>query len=123
AAGRLAHPYRDRQEEDSAWVEDRSWWYRARVHRPEVPTGHHLILDFAGVDTVATVWLDGREVAKHASQFRPLRIPVEGLPESAELLVRIDPPLTGLEEPAGPRATRDRLRAYFESQGALVGED
>ena len=123
AAGRLPHPYRDRHEADVRWVEQRSWWYRATLHRPDMPDGHHLVLNFAGIDTVATVWIGGQERARHASQFRPLQVPLDALPDQAELLIRFDPPLAGLTEPEGPRATRDRMRAYFQAQGAFVGDE
>ncbi|MBE1536372.1 glycoside hydrolase family 2 protein [Actinomadura algeriensis] len=124
AAGRLPHPYRDRHESDAAWIEDRTWWYRTELRRPDVPAGHRLTLELAGLDTVATVLLDGVEIARHASQFRPLTVDVhELLHGTAELLVRIDPPFTGLTEPDGPRATRDRLRAFFAGQGAPTGGD
>lgn len=119
AAGLLAHPYRDRHESDGAWVQERSWWYRATLPPAPGPTE----LTFECVDTVATVWVDGREVARHASQFRPLVVELEPSAHEATLLVRVDPPLWQLEEPAGPRATRDRMRAYFVAQGALVGDD
>lgn len=110
AAGRLEHPYRDFHERDSRWIEERSWWYRSTIELPELPSDRTLSLNFTGVDTVATVWIDGRVVAEHASQYRPLSV---NLPESggtAEILVRFDPPLYGLPQPKGTVETVRRFK-------------
>ena len=33
-AGRIAHPFYDRNEDDCAWMEEREWWYRVALRRP-----------------------------------------------------------------------------------------
>ncbi|MYT73489.1 MULTISPECIES: glycoside hydrolase family 2 protein [unclassified Streptomyces] len=103
AAGRFADPYRDRNEEAARWVEARSWWYRCRVDLPDAGAGERLRLVLHGLDTVATVWLDGDELGRHANMFRPAEYDVTrhaGRP--AELLVRFDPPLAGLDPDDSP---------------------
>ena len=37
AAGRIEHPFYDRNEDDCAWMEEREWWYRASFDGPEPP--------------------------------------------------------------------------------------
>jgi beta-mannosidase len=111
AAGRLADPYRDRNEAAARWAENRSWWYRAHLALPAVGPGERLRLVLHGVDTVATVWLGGVELGRHANQFRPAEFDVTGA-ASGELLVRFDPPLAGLDpadSPAGGLLSGDRF--------------
>ena len=103
-------------------MQERSWWYRTTLSAPKVSTADELVLDFGVVDCVATLFVDGQEVATHASQHRPFEVVTSLTPGEHEVLVRFDPPLWGLSEPPGPRATRDRMRDYFESQGAYSGE-
>ncbi|MFE6888170.1 glycoside hydrolase family 2 protein [Streptomyces sp. NPDC057694] len=103
AAGRLADPYRDRNEEDARWVEERSWWYRGHVDLPDVAAGGRLRLVLHGVDTVATVWLDDVELGRHVNMFRPAEYDVTRFAGTrARLVVRFDPPLAGLDPEDSP---------------------
>ncbi len=122
AAGVLPHPFRDRNETQARWIEERSWWYRTRIDLPARPTATRQYLRFEMLDTVATVWFGNELVAHHENQFRPLEIDVSERRGTIDVLVRVDPPLWGVEEPSGPRATRDRMLAYFARQGAMVGD-
>ncbi|MDQ2831390.1 MAG: glycoside hydrolase family 2 protein, partial [Chloroflexota bacterium] len=81
AAGRIADPFYDRNEDLCAWMEDREWWYRTRLPAPTEPLapGERLRLVFHGLDTFATVWLDGQELGRHQNMFRPAVFDVTGL--------------------------------------------
>jgi len=81
AAGRIADPFYDRNEDLCAWMEDREWWYRTRLTAPTEPLapGERLRLVFHGLDTFATVWLDGQELGRHQNMFRPAVFDVTGL--------------------------------------------
>jgi beta-mannosidase len=72
-AGRIPDPFYDRDETACAWMEEREWWYRLRFTPPgPVPvTGERTLLTFHGLDTFATVWLNGVELGRHANMFRP----------------------------------------------------
>ena len=72
AAGRIEDPFYDRNEEKSAWIEDREWWYRLTFTGLEQPLrpDERLRLVFHGLDTFATVWLNGEELGQHANMFR-----------------------------------------------------
>src|SRR5215213_937213 len=72
AAGRIGDPFFDRNEEKCAWIEDREWWYRLDFEGPAQPLGpdERLRLVFHGLDTFATVWLNGEEIGRHANMFR-----------------------------------------------------
>ena len=39
AAGRIAHPFYDRNEDDCAWMEEREWWYRLALRRRQRAAG------------------------------------------------------------------------------------
>lgn len=72
AAGRIGDPFYDRNENGCAWIEDREWWYRLDFEGPAQPLGpdERLRLVFHGLDTFATVWLNGEEIGRHANMFR-----------------------------------------------------
>jgi beta-mannosidase len=93
-AGRIAHPYRNAHERDAAWVEEREWWYRAKIDRPDATGAARLVFD--GLDTVADVWLNGIQLGHHENMFRPAEFDVT-LDERNILLVRFTPPLLGAE--------------------------
>jgi beta-mannosidase len=107
-AGRIPHPYLGDTAERLGWIQERSWWLSATVPASprETTPGSERVLRLVGLDLAATLWLDGELAATHASLYRDLEIPLPGAATRAhELLIRIDPPLWGLEAPAGPLAT------------------
>jgi len=71
AAGRIADPYYNTQELDCAWVEQRVWWYTTTFVGPTaLGADERLQLVFEGLDTFATVWLNGQELGRTANMFR-----------------------------------------------------
>ncbi len=72
AAGRIPDPFYDRNEERCRWIEDCEWWYRLVFDGPDTPPrpGERLRLVFHGLDTFATIWLNGEELGRHANMFR-----------------------------------------------------
>lgn len=72
------------------WCEEVDFWYRCKIRGVE-DDGAHQILDFGGLDTFATVWINGVEVGRHENMFIPFSIDVTGhvtSDHSAELLMR-----------------------------------
>jgi beta-mannosidase len=78
AAGRLVDPFGDRAEPSCAWVKYREWWYRSDFDMPLIDSGERLILDFEGLDTFATIWLNGEVVGATDNMFRRWRFDVTG---------------------------------------------
>ncbi|MFC8191528.1 glycoside hydrolase family 2 protein [Cellulomonas sp. NPDC057328] len=75
AAGLIVDPYLDDHEHLLAWIGRCDWEYRTTF--PWTPGGqdrHELV--FEGLDTVATVTLNGREVARTANMHRTYRVDV-----------------------------------------------
>ncbi|GIF63497.1 beta-mannosidase [Asanoa ishikariensis] len=86
AAGLIPDPYLDRNELTLDWIGRVAWVYERDL--PAVGDGPvDAVLAFAGLDTVATVSVDGVVVARTANMHRRYEVPVR-LP--AKLSVRFD---------------------------------
>jgi beta-mannosidase len=101
-AGRIEDPFYDRNEQKCAWIEDREWWYRTSFDGPQVPLrpGERLRLVFHGLDTFATIWLNGEELGGHSNMFREAVFDVGDLVRPGEntLSLRFDRPLDHVGE-------------------------
>ncbi|GIJ73997.1 beta-mannosidase [Virgisporangium ochraceum] len=115
AAGRIEHPYHDRNEESVRWIEERDWWYRAGFDGPgALADDERVRLVFHGLDTVADVWLNGTHLGHHENMFRPFEVDVTSLlADGNEVLVRFRPPLAGLTAPAAAVALNERIATLF----------
>ncbi|MGW1125015.1 glycosyl hydrolase 2 galactose-binding domain-containing protein [Streptomyces sp. NPDC002526] len=104
AAGLIEDPYLDDNETRLGWIGRTDWTYRTTFDW--TPDGHdHAALCFDGLDTVATILLNGTEIGRTANQHRSYRFPVRGLLREGEnsLDVVFTAPYTYAEE------LRDRL--------------
>jgi beta-mannosidase len=79
AAGRIPDPFGDRAEKACAWVKDREWWWRADFEAPHIAHDQRLILEFEGLDTFATIWLNGETIGRSENMFRAVRLDVTAL--------------------------------------------
>ncbi len=79
AAGRLPVLDHGRNTEHAAWVEEREWWYRFAL--PEAAGPRRLVCE--GLDTFATLFLDGTVVARSSNMFLPVEVEV---PSGARVL-------------------------------------
>lgn len=122
AAGRIADPYFDRNEDAVRWIEERDWWYRTSLPAmPSSPAAGRTLLVCHGLDTVADLWLDGQPLGHSENMFRPATFEVTGrLDEGAELLICFRPPLAGLSPPA---AASELLRRLGDAFAAIAPED
>ncbi|MFD7867934.1 glycoside hydrolase family 2 TIM barrel-domain containing protein [Streptomyces sp. NPDC059783] len=113
AAGLIDDPYLDDNETRLGWTGRTDWTYRTTFDW--TPDGHdHAALCFDGLDTVATVLLNGTEVGRTANQHRSYRFPVRPLlREGANtLVVRFTAPYSYAEELR--ERLGDRPGAYAE---------
>jgi beta-mannosidase len=69
--GRLAPPFYNMNVESCRWVEDQEWWYRTTLEAPWDDDEAHARyrLTFDGLDTLATVYLNGAEIGRHRNMF------------------------------------------------------
>lgn len=104
AAGLIPDPYLDDNERLLAWIGRCDWEYRTTFEGPTTPASsggagaagpvrHDLAFD--GLDTVATVTLNGTEVGRTANQHRSYRFDVTRVlrPGDNELAVRFASPV------------------------------
>ncbi len=61
AAGELPEPFDGMNVEECQWVEGKEWWYRLSFECPPELDGPAELL-FEGLDTYATIWLNGEPV-------------------------------------------------------------
>lgn len=62
-------------------------WYRREVEIPGEWAGRHVLLHFQAVDYDATVWINGKEAARHRGGFTPFTVDLRGFAAPGETAV------------------------------------
>ncbi len=96
ALGRIPDPFVGDNEKRVQWVAEADWEYRHQfTAAPELLHQPHIWLVCDGLDTLATVGLNGRELGRAANMFRQYRWDVKPLLKAGENDLRIvfDSPL------------------------------
>jgi beta-mannosidase len=126
-AGRIDDPFYDRNEDRCAWIEDREWWYRMSFEGPVEPLGpdERLRLVFHGLDTFATVWLNGEEIGEHHNMFREAVFDVGDRIRSGEntLAILFDRPLDHVGEQHPDQWGRNPERVFMRKAQFGFGWD
>ncbi|KAL8658572.1 MAG: hypothetical protein Q9226_000906 [Calogaya cf. arnoldii] len=65
-----------KNEELVQWVGERAWAYRTKFPCPSLSPAQKVVMAFDGLDTHATVWLNGKELLKTKNMFVPERLDV-----------------------------------------------
>ena len=121
AAGLIGDPYLDDAERRLAWVGQAAWTYRAAVSLPPfvAPAGspgaaERLDLVLEGVDTVATIALGDRVLARTADMHRTHRLDVRELldGEPRELVVAIESPVRAADAAAVALGARPHVNTH-----------
>lgn len=69
-AGIIPHPYKKRNEHQVQWVGKQSWEFRANIEVPTQAAGRQIAeLEFEGLDTFVTVYLNGKEILTGDNHF------------------------------------------------------
>src|SRR5579862_7566532 len=104
AAGRIPDPFGDRAEKACAWVKDREWWWRTDFEAPQIVEDQRHILEFQGLDTFATIWLNGETIGRSENMFRAVRFDVTARvrPGKNRLAVCFRPPYSAVIDQAMP---------------------
>ncbi|THC93413.1 hypothetical protein EYZ11_007108 [Aspergillus tanneri] len=76
ANNKLKDPYVGFNELDARWVNEKSWTYRNVFRKPTIPRGSSVDLVFEGLDTFASVRLDGRVILESDNMFLAHRVNV-----------------------------------------------
>lgn len=77
--GIISNPLIGKRENDCQWVGEKSWVYRGTFPTPMVVSKGQTVLAFDGLDTYATVVLNGNEILKTEDMFIPERVVVTKL--------------------------------------------
>jgi beta-mannosidase len=76
--GVIPDPFARMHERTVQWVDDADWAYRCSFEAPGDGAGPRRVLRFEGLDTVATIRLNGREVGRSDNMFVPVEIDLSG---------------------------------------------
>ena len=102
ACDRIPDPFVGFNELDVQWVGEKTWVYEVTLHiSPAMRARQNLVLDFEGLDTFATVKLDGKIILCSDNMFLPSRVDV-----TKELRICSEQKLVIEFEPALPRAQK-----------------
>ncbi|WP_029291429.1 glycoside hydrolase family 2 protein [Cellulomonas sp. HZM] len=97
AAGLIADPYVDLGEKALAWAHRAAWLYSRTLTIEPAADDERVDLVFDGLDTVATITLDGLEIGRTANQHRGYRFDVRAHAGEHRLDVRFDSALEHAE--------------------------
>lgn len=89
--GVIPDPFMGKNELDVQWVGEAQWTYKTTFKAPSVSEGAKAVLAFDGLDTFATVVLNGKTILETDSMFIPERVDVTSLlKEENELAITFD---------------------------------
>ncbi|KAK2046257.1 family 2 glycosyl hydrolase [Colletotrichum somersetense] len=89
----IPDPFIGKNELDVQWVGERQWVYRTAFVADALPDGAKAVLVFEGLDTFATVVLNGETILETDNMFTPERVDVTSLltkNEQNELIITFD---------------------------------
>jgi len=89
AAGLIPDPFVGTNENDVQWVGERDWLYRCSFDLTEGFGARQIALCLDGLDTFATVWLNGRRLLSSDNMWLPQRVEVRQLLRSSGNQLRI----------------------------------
>ncbi|MCE6991262.1 glycosyl hydrolase 2 galactose-binding domain-containing protein [Dyadobacter sp. CY323] len=68
-AGKLPHPYYNKNSEKYWWLDEKVWYYRRSFKMPEKAADSYVFLCFEGVDYFSKVWVNDSLVGVHEGMF------------------------------------------------------
>lgn len=87
----IPDPFIGKNELDVQWVGEAQWVYKTTFKGQPVPEGAKAVLAFDGLDTFATVKVNGTTILETDNMFTPERVEVTGLlKEENELVISFD---------------------------------
>jgi beta-mannosidase len=114
-AGVIEEPLHGRNARDCAWMEGKDWWYAREFEVPSSSLGERVELHFAGLDTTADVWVNGRHVGAHDNMFVPIVLDVTGV-------VREGPNLVVVRVDVGLRTAEGRPVGKYGAMGTSASD-
>jgi len=111
--GLIPDPFYGLNEEKVRWVEEMEWWYRREFDLPEDIVNMDAVeIHFMGLDTFATIWLNGVKVGETDNMFIPWVFDVKKLvkPGRNVIAIKFAPPTKTLEE---IKAREEKMKRVF----------
>ena len=88
--GKIPDPHDGRNELDLQWIDEKDWEWGREIHVPaDAIQQPRQELIFDGLDTVATIFLNGQEVGRSANMFRQVVCDVKGVLRAGRNELRI----------------------------------
>ncbi|QKX54479.1 uncharacterized protein TRUGW13939_01566 [Talaromyces rugulosus] len=73
---KIPDPFIGLNELQAEWIGEKTWVYRTSIPKPTLPAGASAFLVFDGLDTFATVYLDGKVILESDNMFLSHRVDV-----------------------------------------------
>jgi beta-mannosidase len=89
----IPDPFIGKNENEVQWVGETSWVYKTSFSTPALGSGVKAVLEFCGLDTFATVLLNGKTILESDNMFVPHRVEVTSVLRSDtenELVITFD---------------------------------
>ncbi len=90
----IPDPFINANEKAVQWVPEYEWWYRREIElSPEVVSQQVVELVFEGLDSIATVWMNGVKVGEANNMFTPWKYNIKGVAKVGKnsVVVRFKP--------------------------------
>ena len=88
--GKIPDPFYGRNELDLQWIDQQDWeWTRSIEVNPEAVAASRQELIFDGIDTVATIFLNGKQVGRSVNMFRQVVCDVRGILKTGKNELRV----------------------------------
>jgi len=116
----IPDPFFRLNEKKVAWVEEREWWYRKEFEASsELISKEKIQPLFQGLDTFATIWLNGKRLGQTDNMFIAWKFDAKGIVKEGRnvLAVKFDSPIRVLD---GLEADKGKLGAT-EYTGRVYG--
>ncbi|MDD2706561.1 MAG: glycoside hydrolase family 2 TIM barrel-domain containing protein [Verrucomicrobiae bacterium] len=93
ALGKLPDPFFNQNAMQYRFIEDLEWWYARDFDAPESILKRELFLNFDGVDTLSSIYLNGVELGKTRNMLTPYEFKAGHLIHAGRnrLAIRLDP--------------------------------
>ena len=86
----IEDPFKDLNEPKVQWVAEDEWWYRREIQlTPEILQHQVVELVFEGLDTVASVWVNGVLVGEANNMFTPWRFNIKNAAKPGKNLIAV----------------------------------
>lgn len=86
----IPDPFKDLNEKKVEWVAQKEWWYRKEFNlSPDFVKKRAIELVFEGLDTFATIWINGVQIGEAHNMFTPWRFNVTKLLQEGINLVAV----------------------------------